>query len=47
LSEEALIEVSEQKRAKTSMVWHFFKEMQIKATGDKVAICNLCAEGDK
>jgi hypothetical protein len=45
--EEDVMELSEKRRAKTSMVWHFFKEMQIKATGEKVALCNLCAEGDK
>jgi hypothetical protein len=45
--EEDVMELSEKRRAKTSMVWHFFKEMQIKASGEKVALCKLCAEGDK
>jgi hypothetical protein len=45
--EEDVMELCEKRRAKTSMVWHFFKEMQIKATGEKVALCKLSAEGDK
>jgi hypothetical protein len=35
------MELLEKRRAKSSMVWHFFKEMQTKATGEKVSLCKL------